>query len=170
MQSVCLEAQQWDNETLSSCLMPSPRGRCHIGRPARRPLYKTCVVTITTWVLCGSLISFHNINKREYWGEEGLFQTGGLTLSYDLLGNWRFCVQSLTAKGEKCRRNGLKNKNKNTENSGRPSLPNYKVIPVHFYGLFPFFFLSHMFPNTVLMSCGAAIVKSHSFWFKELQK
>ena len=26
-----------------------------------------------------------------------------------------------------------------------------------------FFFLSHMFPNTLLMSCGAAFVKSHSF-------
>ena len=58
-------------------------------------------------ILCVSLISFHNINKREYWGEKGLFQTGGLTLGCDLLGNWRFCVQSLTAKGEKCRSNGF---------------------------------------------------------------
>lgn len=51
--------------------------------------------------------------------------------------------------------------NKNTGSSGKSSLPNYKVIPVHFYGLI--FFLSHMFPNTVLISCGDAFVKSQSF-------
>lgn len=32
-----------------------------------------CVFTITTLILCLSLISFHNNNKREYWREKGLF-------------------------------------------------------------------------------------------------
>ena len=35
--------------------------------------------------------------------------------------------------------------------------------PSSFLRFVSFFFLSHMFPNTVLMSCGAAFVKSHSF-------
>lgn len=49
---------------------------------------------------------------------------------------------------EKCRSNGLKKKK--MVSSRKPSLSNYKVIPVHFYGLF-LFFITYV-SNTVLMS------------------
>lgn len=111
------------------------------------------------------LIFPHSISKREY--RRGMVSSKqGVSLLALICLAIRDFVYNLAQ--QKVRNAEALAFNKNTDSSRKSSLPNYKVIPVHFYGLI--FFLSHMFPNTVLISCGDAFVKSQSFWFKELQK
>lgn len=60
---------------------------------------------------------------------------------------------------------------KNTNRSRKSSLPNYKVISVHFMVWFPPPSLYHICFQTQFWSpVGMALVKSQGFWLKELQK